>query len=72
MKKKWIVAFIAAGVLLLGGVTVYAVKTSSQSTVKVVSVSDMSGGRRMAQTTVCQEILLQMYHRIFIWQIHRQ
>ena len=44
MKKKWIVAFIAAGVLLLGGVTVYAVKTSSQSTVKVVSVSDMSGG----------------------------
>lgn len=44
MKKKWIAAFIAAGVLLLGGVTVYAVKTSSQSTVKVVSVSDMSGG----------------------------
>ena len=42
MKKKWIVAFIAAGVLLLGGVTVYAVKTSSQSTVKVVSVSDLS------------------------------
>ena len=26
MKKKWIAAFIAAGVLLLGGVTVYAVK----------------------------------------------
>ena len=44
MKKKWIAAFIAAGVLLLGGVTVYAVKTSSQSTVKVVSVSNMSGG----------------------------
>ena len=42
MKKKWIAAFIAAGVLLLGGVTVYAVKTSSQSTVKVVSVSDVS------------------------------
>ena len=61
MKKKWIAAFIAAGVLLLGGVTVYAVKTSRQSTVKVDG-----------PTTVCQEILLQMYRRIFIWQIHRQ
>lgn len=44
MKKKWIAAFVAAGVLLLGGVTVYAVKTSNQGTVKVVSVSQMSGG----------------------------
>lgn len=33
MKKKWIVAFIAAGVLLLGGVTVYAVKTRDRKSV---------------------------------------
>lgn len=46
MKRKWIAALIAAGVLLFGGVTVYAVKMSNQGTVKVVSVSDMtdSGG----------------------------
>lgn len=71
MKKNRIAAFIAAGVLLLGGVTVYAVKTSSQSTVKVVSVSNMSG-EGDGLTTVCQEILLRMYPKTFIWQIHRQ
>lgn len=43
MKKKLIVAGTVAGVILLTGVTVYAVKKSSEEKVKVVSVQEMMG-----------------------------
>lgn len=43
MKKKWIVAGTVAGVILLAGVTVYAVKKSNEEKVKVVSVQEMMG-----------------------------
>ena len=43
MKKKWIVAGTVAGVILLTGVTVYAVKKSNEEKVKVVSVQEMMG-----------------------------
>ena len=66
MKKKWIVAFIAAGVLLLGGVTVYAVKTSSQSTVKVVSVSDMSGGGLWSDNSLSGNITSDVSQNIYL------
>ena len=66
MKKKWIVAFIAAGVLLLGGVTVYAVKTSSQSTVKVVSVSDMSGGGGWSDNSLSGNITSDVSQNIYM------
>ena len=66
MKKKWIVAFIAAGVLLLGGVTVYAVKTSSQSTVKVVSVSDMSGGGGWSDNSLSGNITSDVSRNIYL------
>lgn len=66
MKKKWIVAFIAAGVLLLGGVTVYAVKTSSQSTVKVVSVSDMSGGGGWSDNSLPGNITSDVSQNIYL------
>ena len=66
MKKKWIVAFIAAGVLLLGGVTVYAVKTSSQSTVKVVSVSDMSGGGGWSDNSLSGNITSDISQNIYL------
>ena len=66
MKKKWIVAFIAAGVLLLGGVTVYAVKTSSQSTVKVVSVSDMSGGGGWSNNSLSGNITSDVSQNIYL------
>ncbi|MFR2134595.1 MAG: hypothetical protein ACLS5D_03295 [Lachnospiraceae bacterium] len=66
MKKKWIVAFIAAGVLLLGGVTVYAVKTSSQSTVKVVSVSDMSGGGGWSDNSLSGNITSDVSQNIYL------
>lgn len=66
MKKKWIVAFIAAGVLLLGGVTVYAVKTSSQSTVKVVSVGDMSGGGGWSDNSLSGNIISDVSQNIYL------
>lgn len=66
MKKKWIVAFIAAGVLLLGGVTVYAVKTSSQSTVKVVSVSDMLGGGGWSDNSLSGNITSDVSQNIYL------
>ena len=66
MNKKWIVAFIAAGVLLLGGVTVYAVKTSSQSTVKVVSVSDMSGGGGWSDNSLSGNITSDVSQNIYL------
>lgn len=66
MKKKWIVAFIAAGVLLLGGVTVYAVKTSSQSTVKAVSVSDMSGGGGWSDNSLSGNITSDVSQNIYL------
>ena len=66
MKKKWIVAFIAAGVLLLGGVTVYAVKTSSQSTVKVVSVGDMSGGGGWSDNSLAGNITSDVSQNIYL------
>lgn len=66
MKKKWIVAFIAAGVLLLGGVTVYAVKTSSQSTVKVLSVSDMSGGGGWSDNSLSGNITSDVSQNIYL------
>lgn len=66
MKKKWIAAFIAAGVLLLGGVTVYAVKTSSQSTVKVVSVSDMSGGGGWSDNSLSGNITSDVSQSIYL------
>ncbi len=66
MKKKWIVAFIAAGVLLLGGVTVYAVKTSSQSTVKVVSISDMSGGGGWSDNSLSGNITSDVSQNIYL------
>ena len=66
MKKKWIVAFIAAGVLLLGGVTVYVVKTSSQSTVKVVSVSDMSGGGGWSDNSLSGNITSDVSQNIYL------
>ena len=66
MKKKWIAAFIAAGVLLLGGVTVYAVKTSSQSTVKVVSVSDMSGGGGWSNNSLSGNITSDVSQNIYL------
>ena len=66
MKKKWIAAFIAAGVLLLGGVTVYAVKTSSQSTVKVVSVSDMSGGGGWSDISLSGNITSDVSQNIYL------
>lgn len=66
MKKKWIAAFIAAGVLLLGGVTVYAVKTSSQSTVKVLSVSDMSGGGGWSDNSLSGNITSDVSQNIYL------
>ncbi|MGN9125669.1 hypothetical protein ACTM97_04500 [Oliverpabstia intestinalis] len=66
MKKKWIAAFIAAGVLLLGGVTVYAVKTSSQITVKVVSVSDMSGGGGWSDNSLSGNITSDVSQNIYL------
>lgn len=66
MKKKWIAAFIAAGVLLLGGVTVYAVKTSSKSTVKVVSVSDMSGGGGWSDNSLSGNITSDVSQNIYL------
>ena len=66
MKKKWIAAFIAAGVLLLGGVTVYAVRTSSQSTVKVVSVSDMSGGGGWSDNSLSGNITSDVSQNIYL------
>lgn len=66
MKKKWIAAFIAAGVLLLGGVTVYAVKTSNQSTVKVVSVSDMSGGGGWSDNSLSGNITSDVSQNIYL------
>ena len=66
MKKKCIAAFIAAGVLLLGGVTVYAVKTSSQSTVKVVSVSDMSGGGGWSDNSLSGNITSDVSQNIYL------
>ena len=66
MKKKWIAAFSAAGVLLLGGVTVYAVKTSSQSTVKVVSVSDMSGGGGWSDNSLSGNITSDVSQNIYL------
>lgn len=66
MKKKWIVAFIAAGVLLLGGVTVYAVKTSSQSAVKVVSVGDMSGGGGWSDNSLSGNITSDVSQNIYL------
>ena len=66
MNKKWIAAFIAAGVLLLGGVTVYAVKTSSQSTVKVVSVSDMSGGGGWSDNSLSGNITSDVSQNIYL------
>lgn len=66
MKKKWIAAFIAAGVLLLGGMTVYAVKTSSQSTVKVVSVSDMSGGGGWSDNSLSGNITSDVSQNIYL------
>lgn len=66
MKKKWIAAFIAAGVLLLGGVIVYAVKTSSQSTVKVVSVSDMSGGGGWSDNSLSGNITSDVSQNIYL------
>lgn len=66
MKKKWIAAFIAAGVLLLGEVTVYAVKTSSQSTVKVVSVSDMSGGGGWSDNSLSGNITSDVSQNIYL------
>ena len=66
MKKKWIAAFIAAGVLLRGGVTVYAVKTSSQSTVKVVSVSDMSGGGGWSDNSLSGNITSDVSQNIYL------
>ena len=66
MKKKWIAAFIAAGVLLLGGVTVYAVKTSSQSTIKVVSVSDMSGGGGWSDNSLSGNITSDVSQNIYL------
>ena len=59
-------AFIAAGVLLLGGVTVYAVKTSSQSTVKVVSVSDMSGGGGWSDNSLSGNITSDVSQNIYL------
>ena len=66
MKKTCIAAFIAAGVLLLGGVTVYAVKTSSQSTVKVVSVSDMSGGGGWSDNSLSGNITSDVSQNIYL------
>ena len=66
MKKKWIAAFIASGVLLLLGVTVYAVKTSSQSTVKVVSVSDMSGGGGWSDNSLSGNITSDVSQNIYL------
>lgn len=43
MKKKWIAAGTAAGVILLGAGIVFAVKQSNQERVKVVSMQEMMG-----------------------------
>ena len=43
MKKRWIVAGTAAGVLLLGTGIVFAVRQSNSEQVKVASVQEMMG-----------------------------
>lgn len=43
MKKKWIVMGTIAGVILLGGTTVFAIKKSNEETVKVISMQEMMG-----------------------------
>ena len=66
MKRKWIVALIAAGVLLLGGVTVYAVKMSNQGTVKVVSISDMSDGGGWSDNSLSGNITSDVSQNIYL------
>lgn len=66
MKRKWIAALIAAGVLLLGGVTVYAVKMSNQGTVKVVSISDMSDGGGWSDNSLSGNITSDVSQNIYL------
>lgn len=66
MKRKWIAAIIAAGVLLLGGVTVYAVKISNQGTVKVVSVSDMSDSGGWSDNSLSGNITSDVSQNIYL------
>ena len=66
MKRKWIAALIAAGVLLLGGVTVYAVKMSNQGTVKVVAISDMSDGGGWSDNSLSGNITSDVSQNIYL------
>ena len=67
MKKKWIVAGTVAGVILLTGVTVYAVKKSNEEKVKVVSVQEMMGyGGDMSNTSMSGNITSDVSQDIYL------
>ena len=67
MKKKWIVAGTVAGVILLAGVTVYAVKKSNEEKVKVVSVQEMMGyGGDMSNTSMSGNITSDVSQDIYL------
>lgn len=66
MKKKWIAAGTAAGVVLLGAVVVFAVKQSSQERVKVVSMQEMSGWGGMYDMSMSGNITSDVSQDIYL------
>lgn len=69
MKKRWIVTGTVIGVLLLGTVTVFAVKKSTQKTVKVASVQEMmQGGYGMGGMNLSGNITSDVSQNIYLGQ----
>lgn len=66
MKKKWIAAGTAAGVVLLGAVVVFAVKQSSQERVKVISMQEMSGWGGMYDMSMSGNITSDVSQDIYL------
>lgn len=66
MKKKWIAAGTAAGVILLGAVVVFAVKQSSQERVTVISMQEMMGWGGMNDMSMSGNIISDVSQDIYL------
>lgn len=66
MKKKWIAAAAAAGIVLLGTVVVFAVKQSSRERVKVVSMQEMMGWGGMYDSSMYGNITSDVSQDVYL------
>lgn len=66
MKKRWIAVSVAAGMVLLGGVSVYAVKSADQTTVTVVPISMITDSGYMYEGSLSGTITSDVSQNVYL------